>query len=126
MVTFSRPLAYDTFLAMPRAGSTRWTAFEAIGSSEADELTWTCGGPVTQELGLRPCRSMGMRPQGVVAATGYLTDAAVKELEASPDVARVEGLQDSLTGLLYDVGGFGVERPGLTVNDRYWELVLND
>ncbi len=24
------------------------------------------------------------------------------------------------------IGGFGVERPGLTVNDRYWELVLTE
>ena len=34
--------------------------------------------------------------------------------------------RDSLTGLLFDIGGFGVERPGLTVNDRYWELFLAD
>jgi hypothetical protein len=27
-----------------------------------------------------------------------------------------------VTGLLFDVGGFGVVRPGLTVNDAWWEV----
>ena len=66
------------------------------------------------------------REHGVVAAAGYLDDRAVDRLKASPSVARVDDLRDSLTGLLFDVGGFGVERPGLTVNDRYWELFLAD
>ena len=126
VVTFSAPLAWADFLNLPDAGTTKWTAFEAIGSNDADDLTWTCGGPVTRELGTSPCRDLGVTIDGVVAAAGYLDDRAVDRLKASPSVARVDDLRDSLTGLLFDVGGFGVERPGLTVNDRYWELFLAD
>jgi hypothetical protein len=63
---------------------------------------------------------------GVVAAAGYFDGAALDELRAASTVAQVAGLQDAVTGLLFDVGGFGVERPGLTVNDSYWELFLAD
>ena len=69
---------------------------------------------------------MGVAPDGVVAAVGYFDGAALDELRAAPAVARVAELQDAVTGLLFDVGGFGVERPGLTVNDSYWELFLPD
>lgn len=124
VVTFAQPLDWAAFLDMPGAGRAKWTAFEAIGSSDLDGSTWTCGGPVVRELGTRPCRDMGIAVDGVVAAVGYLDDEAHARLEDLPDIAAVEGLQDPLTGLLFDVGGFGVERPGLTVNDRYWELVL--
>ena len=31
-------------------------------ASKADKLTWTCGGPVTSELDLRPCSAMGVEP----------------------------------------------------------------
>ena len=125
VVTFSAPLAWSDFVAMPASGSGRWTAFEAIGSSDRDELTWTCGGPVGTRSGLTSCRAMGVRPQGVVAAAGYFDDAALEELDAAAPVVRVDALQDAVTGLLLDVGGFGVQPPGLTVNDAYWELYLS-
>jgi hypothetical protein len=126
VVTFAGPIEWQAFLALPDAGSRKWTAFEAIGSSEVDDLVWTCGGPATQALGLRPCKSMGVEVDGVVAAVGYFDDEARAQLADHPDVAEVQGLRDSLTGLLFAFGGFGVERPGLTVNDRYWELFLSD
>lgn len=126
VVTFSEPVDWDTFVDLPGAGSARWTAFEAIGSSDLDGMAWTCGGPVTRELGLRLCDKMGVTTDGVVAAVGYLDDEALDHLGQLPVVAEIEGLQDSLTGLLFDVGGFGVERPGLTVNDRYWDMFLSD
>ncbi len=69
---------------------------------------------------------MGVRPHGVTAAVGYFDQLAEGQLRESAAVVAVDPLQDSLTGLLLDVGGFGVEPPGLTVNDRYWELVLAD
>lgn len=124
VITFSSPLDWSLFGALPGGGSGRWTAFEAIGSSQQDELRWTCGGPVRPELDLRPCRDMGVEPEGVVAAVGYFDSIALEELRGAPSVARVAELQDTVTGLLFDVGGFGVERPGLTVNDAYWELFL--
>ena len=108
------------------AGSAKWTAFEAIGSSADDDRTWTCGGPFDQELRMGPCQRLGVEVEGLTAMAGYVDDAALEQLRASPDVVAVDQLRDSLTGLLFDVGGFGIERPGLTVNDRYWELVLND
>ena len=52
------------------------------------------------------------------------TSVAIGQLRDDPAVVAVDPLQDSLTGLLLDVGGFGVEPPGLTINDRYWDLVL--
>jgi hypothetical protein len=52
----------------------------------------------------------------------YFDAAAQAELQGSDRVARVAELQDAVTGLLFDVGGFGVERPGLTVNDAWWEI----
>jgi hypothetical protein len=124
VVTFAAPLAWSDFLALPAGGSGAWTAFEAIGSSGRSDLPWTCGGPVGTVLGLDRCLDLGVSADGVVAAVGYLDDAALDELRAAPTVARVAELQDAVTGLLFDVGGFGVERPGLTVNDAYWELFL--
>lgn len=125
VVTFAAPLAWSEFMSLPTAGSGRWTAFEAIGSSDRDDLTWTCGGPISTDLELRPCRDMGVTPDGVVAAVGYFDGAALDELRSAPTVARVAGLQDAVTDLLFDVGGFGVERPGFTVNDSYWELFIS-
>jgi hypothetical protein len=126
VVTFSRPLSWADFRSLPGTGRGRWTAFEAIGSSATDDRTWTCGGPVIGDLGLAPCRAMGVMPRGVVAAVGYFDGAAADGLRADAAVAHVDGLQDSITGLLLEVGGFGVERPGLTVNDRYWETILSE
>jgi len=124
VITFARPVAWEDFLELPPAGRVKWLAFEAIGSSAGDDLTWTCGGPVSIQIGLSQCRAMGVRPDGVSAAVGYLDEDAERGLRGSALVAAVDRLRDSLTGLLLDVGGFGVEPPGLTVNDRYWELVL--
>lgn len=125
VVTFAAPLAWSEFVALPSGGSGRWTAFEAIGSGDRDDLTWTCGGPISDDLELRLCRDMGVAPDGVVAAVGYFDAAALGELRSAPTVARVAGLQDAVTGLLFDVGGFGVERPGFTVNDSYWEFFIS-
>jgi hypothetical protein len=122
VVTFSQPLTWSDFLGLPAQGAGRWTAFEAVGGSAQDALTWTCGGPVSAELDLRPCRDMGMEPRGVVAAVGYFDADAQRALRESPLVARSSELQDAVTGLLFDVGGFGVERPGLTVNDAWWDV----
>lgn len=107
-------------------GVGRWTAWEAIGSRGTDSRIWTCGGPVYSDIGLDPCIEMGVRPDGVTAAVGYYDAAAIDALRAHPAVARVDGLRDVVTSLLLDVGGFGVERPDLTVNDAYWELFLSD
>ena len=63
---------------------------------------------------------------GMTAAVGYLDPVAADQLRASDDVVAVEGLRDSLTELLFTIGGLGVERPGLTINDRYWDLVLTE
>lgn len=124
VVTFNEPMAWSDFLAAHGSGETRWTAFEAIGSVAGDALSWTCGGPVMRELALGPCAELGVDTDGVTAAVGYLDGEARRGLSENPSVARVDGLRDSITGLLFDVGGFGVERPGLTVNDRYWDLFL--
>ena len=126
VATFAEPLSWEAFRALPGRGVARWMAFEAIGSSETDDLTWTCGGPVTNALATRPCGDMGMAVEGVVAAIGYLDGEAVRALRDHADVAHVGGSRDSLTDLLFEVGGLGVQRPGLTINDRYWELFLND
>jgi hypothetical protein len=126
VVTFSAPLAWPDLLALPAAGSGQWTAFEAIGTSDRDDLRWTCGGPVGVVPGLARCRDLGVTADGVVAAAGYFDGGALDELRAAPAVARVAELQDAVTELLFDVGGLGVERPGLTVNDSYWELFLPD
>jgi hypothetical protein len=67
---------------------------------------------------------MGVEPDGIVAAAGYFDEDALAELRVDARVARVTELQDAVTGLLFEVGAFGVERPGLTVNDAYWELFL--
>jgi hypothetical protein len=121
-VTFAEPVAWPAFLALPGAGSGRWIAFEAMGRGGGKGRPWTCGGPVSTDLALRPCRSLGVRPDGVVAAVGYFDGVALDAMAATTAVARVAELQDSLTHLLFDVGGFGVEAPGLTVDDAYWEL----
>lgn len=125
-ITFARPLGWAELTSLVTAGSAKWTAFEAIGSSGRDELVWTCGGPVDPELRMAPCRGLGVRVEGITAAVGFLDDIASARLRQHEAVAAVDRLRDSLTGLLFDVGGFGVERPGLTVNDRYWELFLAD
>ncbi len=126
VVTFNRPLRWAELTGLISAGSAKWTAFEAIGSAEGDDLVWTCGGPFDDAQRMTPCRSLGVKVDGVTAAAGYLDDIAVGQLRGHPDVAVVENLRDSLTGLLFDVGGFGVERPGLTINDEYWERFLTD
>ena len=125
-VTFAEPLPWDEFLALPGVGEARWTAFEAIGRSDRDELPWTCGGPVTGGLALKPCRGMGVSPAGVVAAVGFFDGSARDALADSPLVAHVADLRDPLTGLLAEVGGLGVEPPGLTVNDAYWDVSAPD
>ena len=111
-VTFSGPLRWSDFLASPGTGTGRWTAFEAIGHSPERRFPWTCGGPVSADLALRPCRELGVKLDGVVAAIGYFDAPALDTLRAMPQVARVSELQDSLTSLLFDIGGFGVEVPG--------------
>lgn len=126
VVTFARPIRWARTMDLVSAGSGTWIAFEAVGTHPDDELTWTCGGPVQGRLKLRPCRRMGVRVQGMSAAVGFFDELAAGQLRDHPAVAAVEPLRDSLTGLLYDVGGFGIEPPGLTVDDRYWELVLAD
>jgi hypothetical protein len=123
VVTLTAPIPWADFLDLPD-GAGRWTAFEAIGSSSRDGQRWTCGGPVDPSLGLRPCRSMDVRPDGIVAAVGYFDRDTADALRAHPSVARVDGLRDALTGILADLGGFGVQPPDLTVNDAYWELFL--
>jgi hypothetical protein len=124
VVTFARPLPWGDLASLVSVGSAKWTAFEAVGSAAGDRLTWTCGGPYDDVLRLSPCAELGVKVDGVTAAVGYLDEHAAGQLRAHPDVAAIDGLRDTLTGLLYDVGGFGVERPGLTVDDRYWELFL--
>lgn len=126
VVTFSRPLSWAELGGRLSVGSGKWTAFEAIGSHPQDDLIWTCGGPVDDVLRLGPCRSMGVRPDGITAAVGYFDELAIAQLRDDLAVVAVDDLQDSLTGLLFGVGGFGVEPPGLSVKDRYWELVLAD
>lgn len=121
-VTFSEPLPWSDFMGLPGAGTGRWTAFEALGSVDGDDLPWTCGGPVEIELGMRPCRGFGVRPDGVTAAVGYFDGAGLDALRATPEVARISDLRDPFTGLLFDLGALGVVAPGLTVNDSYWEL----
>jgi hypothetical protein len=69
---------------------------------------------------------MGVEPDGVTAGVGYFDDQLVDAVRAHQDVARVDGLRDALTDLLFDVGGFGVQPPDLTVNDAYWEMFLSD
>jgi hypothetical protein len=124
VVTFSRPLGWSEMTGLISVGSAKWTAFEAIGSTAQDDLTWTCGGPFDDQLRVAPCKSLGVAIDGVTAAVGYLDDLAADQLREHPDVAEVERLRDPLTGLLYEVGGLGVVRPGLSINDRYWELFL--
>lgn len=126
VVTFARPLSWRELRDLVSVGSAKWTAFEAVGRAAQDDRLWTCGGPVDETLRLKPCRALGVEVDGISAVAGYLDEYAVTQLRAHADVAAVDGLRDSITGLLYDIGGFGVERPGLTVNDRYWELVLTD
>jgi hypothetical protein len=126
VVTFARPLSWPQAAGSASPGAAKWTAFEAIGTSARDDRTWTCGGPWDAQLRLGPCRTLGLEIDGITAAVGYLDDRALDQLRNDPNVVAVDRLRDALTGLLYDVGGFGVERPGLTVNDRYWELVLAD
>ena len=125
-VTFARPLSWRAFRDIVSVGSAKWTAFEAVGTAAQDDLLWTCGGPVDDVLRLSPCKTMGVAVDGISAAVGYLDDLAAEQMRDHPDVVAVDGLRDSITDLLFDVGGFGVERPGLTVNDRYWQLVLAD
>ena len=125
-VTFARPLSWSEMTGLVSAGSAKWTAFEAIGSHPDDRRTWTCGGPFDDDLRFGPCRSLGLELDGLTAAVGYLDPIAAGQLRESDDVVAVEALRDPLTGLLFAIGGLGVERPGLTVNDRYWELVLTE
>lgn len=122
VVTFARPLDFSEFGGLVTAGSGKWTAFEAVGGSEGDDRLWTCGGPVEAALRLRPCRALGVLPEGISAGVGYFDALAAEQLRAHPDVVAVDDLRDQLTDLL--VGGFGLEPPGLTVDDRYWDLVL--
>ncbi len=124
VLTFSQPLSWTTFRDLVSVGSGKWTAFEAVGRNERDDLIWTCGGPVDGAVRLTACRALGVRPHGVTAAAGYFDELAISQLRDDKTVVAVDPLQDSLTGLLLDVGGFGVEPPGLTINDRYWERVL--
>lgn len=126
LVTFARPLSWDTFSGLRRDGSGRWTAFEAIGSVSGDDRIWTCGGPVDGDASPARCRDMGLRLDGVSAALGYFDRSVIDALREDEKVARVEDLRDAVTGLLFDVGGFGVERPDLTINDAYWDLFLAD
>ena len=126
VVTFAEPIPWGRVAALERHGVGGWTAFESIGSRAGDGLTWTCGGPFEPDLALKPCRRMGVRPDGVTAAVGFFDDDGVDALRAELIVAQVDSLRDSVTNLLFDVGGFGVEAPGLTVNDAYWELFLAD
>jgi len=126
VVTFARPLGWDEMTGLVSAGSAKWTAFEAIGSHPEDRRTWTCGGPFEDQLRFGPCRTLGLEVEGMTAAVGYLDPVAVDQLRDSDDVVAVDSLRDSLTGLLFSIGGLGVERPGLSVNDRYWELVLTE
>ena len=126
VVTFAQPLEWSEVSRLISAGSAKWTAFEAIGSHEQDKLTWTCGGPWDDDIRWAPCRALGLEVEGMTAAVGYLDDIAADQLRESADVVAIEGLRDSLTGLLFSIGVGGVERPGLTVNDRYWELVLTE
>ena len=126
VVTFARPLGWDEMAGLVSAGSAKWTAFEAVGAHPQDELTWTCGGPFDPQLRFGPCRDLGLNLEGMTAAVGYLDPVAADQLRASDDVVAVEGLRDSLTDLLFSIGGLGVERPGLTINDRYWDLVLTE
>jgi hypothetical protein len=124
VITFARPLGWGEVSGLVSAGNAKWTAFEAMGTSDQDDLPWTCGGPVDDVLRLSPCRRLGLDLDGMTAAVGYFDDLAVGQLREHADVAAVDDLRDTLTGLLFDIGGFGVERPGLSVDDRYWELVL--
>lgn len=126
IATFAEPLAWSDFLALVPAGTGRWTAFEAIGSTETDALPWTCGGPVIASQRLRPCRDLGVAVDGVTAAVGYVDGDTRRAIGEDPSVAHVDGLQDALTGLLFEIGGLGVVLPGLTVDDRYWSLFLSD
>jgi hypothetical protein len=126
VVTFARPLAWWEVRDLVSVGAAKWTAFEAIGAAAEDDRVWTCGGPFDDTLKLTPCRTLDVEIEGVTAVVGYLDEHALGQLRVHRAVAAVDGLRDSLTGLLYDIGGFGVERPGLTVDDRYWELVLTD
>ncbi len=126
VVTFARPLGWDEMTGLVSAGSAKWTAFEAIGSHPEDRRTWTCGGPFEDQLRFGPCRTLGLEVEGMTAAVGYLDPVAVDRMRDSDDVVAVDSLRDSLTGLLFSIGGLGVERPGLSVNDRYWELVLTE
>ncbi|MEX1296363.1 MAG: hypothetical protein AB1Z67_09355 [Candidatus Limnocylindrales bacterium] len=126
VVTFARPLSWSRMAGLISAGSAKWTAFEAVGSHPQDKRTWTCGGPYDDDLRLGPCRTLGVDVEGMTAAVGYLDPIAADQLRSSAAVVAVEGLRDSLTGLLFEIGGLGVERPGLTINDRYWELVLTE
>ena len=125
-ITFARPLSWSETTGLISAGSAKWTAFEAIGSHPDDRRTWTCGGPFDDELRLGPCKTLGVELDGLSAAVGYLDPIAADQLRRHPDVVAVDELRDPLTGLLFSIGGLGVERPGLTVNDRYWELVLTE
>ncbi|CAN5681260.1 hypothetical protein BH23CHL8_BH23CHL8_27840 [soil metagenome] len=124
VVTFVQPLAWSDFVALEDAGG-RWSAFEAIGSAERDDLTWTCGGPVLETPGTQACATLGVQPAGVVAGGGAFPEDALEQLRGSPVVASVEPRQDAVTGLLGEVGGFGVEPPDLTLNDAYWRLFLD-
>ena len=123
VVTFAAPIPWSDFVALA-GGEGRWSAFEAIGKSPRAPGMWTCGGPVHAAAGLRPCRSMDVRPDGVVAAVGYLDADSVEALRRDARVARVDDLRDAITGFFSDIGGFGVQPPDLTVNDAYWELFL--
>ena len=129
VVTFSRPLRWSELTGLISVGSGKWTAFEAVGSSRRrDDLLWTCGGPVERRRAAeRRAGRWACAPDGISAAVGLLRRSCAGPAARAPPMSPPSRrLQDTLTGLLFDVGGFGVEPPGLTVNDRYWELVLAD
>jgi len=126
VVTFAAPLSWSALMDLQDSGSGRWTAWEAIGTKQGDPLTWTCGGPIDDDLRLAPCRAMGVRPEGITAAIGYYSEAAANVLRDDRSVAQIDGLRDAVTSLLSDLGGFGVEPPDLTINDAYWDLFLSD
>ena len=126
VVTFARPMTWSQMTGLISAGSAKWTAFEAIGAHPNDDRTWTCGGPFDDELRFGPCRTLDVEVEGMTAAVGYLYPIADDQLRESGEVVAVDELRDTLTGLLFAIGVEEVERPGLTVNDRYWELVLTE
>ncbi len=88
MVTFAGPLSWSDMTGLVSAGSAKWTAFEAVGSHPQDDLTWTCGGPFDDELRTAPCQTLGLDPEGLSAAVGYLDPIAAGQLRAHAGCGR--------------------------------------